>query len=164
MCASKCVTDLAVYSQPSSRRLSSKASLSFATAALMACHLCHTCTHIYCMHTVTFIQRGHTYGGRDVREHQHAFSPPEFISVLAQCTQMQNGQGSGGWRDREKLHSQKNVLTSAAVLIQAQRQPLHFACCVRQSILGTAECINYTCTAIDPLSNPADCLHPPRQT
>lgn len=61
MCASKCVTDPPVYSQPSSRRLSSWASLSFATAALMACQLCHACPDTYCMCTVIHMQRKEKY-------------------------------------------------------------------------------------------------------
>lgn len=62
---------------------------------------------------------------------------------------------SQGGGDREK------PVVSAAVLIRALKQPLHSACSLRLSVLGTAECINYICAAMDPLSNPADCLHLP---
>lgn len=156
MCASKCVTAPAVYSQPSSRRLSSWASLSFATAALIACQLWHT--HVLYVHSSRHAKRA-------VSIHQHMHSPSTvYIYIVYSCTSNAHTCRLCKIReegcDREKLNThKKNVLTSADALIPALKQPLQFACSVRQCAPGTAEYINYIYTAIDPLSNPTDYLH-----
>lgn len=147
MCASKCVTDPGVYSQPSFRHLSSWASLSFATATLMACQLCHTCPDAYCKCTHAQKPR-QNIKRRDV--------PVNEVGLWTwQFTRMQVR------RQQRRFWQRKSALTSAAVLIPALKLPLHFACSPLRNTLGIAECINYICTAIDPLSNTADCLHPP---
>ena len=97
----------------------------------------------------------------------HPLNIPKSVSLLAHVftffytsnaqTRRMDKSGCEG----EKLHTQSNVLTSAPAFVPGLKQPLQFAGSVRRRALGTADCINYTCAAIDPLSNLADCLHPP---
>lgn len=109
MRASKCVTDPAVYSQPSSRHLSPWASLSIATVALMACQL----WGVLYMHSNT-----HAKIPQEEGMCMHVSTCTYLLYILAMY--LQNGWGRGGEGDRgKKLHTQWNVLTSVAVLIQA---------------------------------------------
>lgn len=97
--------------------LSSWASLSFTTAALMDCQLRH-----YCTCTVHLQRNTNIYN----LVHQHVYSPIIQIPRLQEYTHVQNGPAGGV--GAEKLPSEWNMLTSAAVYMQALKQTLHFAC------------------------------------